>query len=75
MLSKYIAIIYEEKTKEIRSIINPTKDEELEDPNFLKNENEVLKMIKLERKNLPEKMSLSDCFNIYNVAEDLIGKK
>lgn len=61
MLSKYIGIVYEEKTKEIRSIINPDKDEQLDDPAFVTNPNETLKMLKIERNNLPQPMTLSQC--------------
>lgn len=61
MLSKYIGIVYEEKTKEIRSIINPDKDEQLDDPAFVTNPNETLKMLKIERNNLPQPMTLLHC--------------
>jgi hypothetical protein len=72
MTSKYIGIVYEERTKEIRSVINPDYDEQLDFESHVTSPGEHLKMLRIDRGDLPETFGFSTCYYVTKIAEKIL---
>ena len=63
--SEYLAIIYEKNSRQIRSIVNPDYDEQLEDKSWVTSDVEELAMLKIHKSKLNlnnnKAFSFADC--------------
>ena len=72
--SKYIGIIYEENTKEIRIIFNPAYDYQLDDLSHIQSKEENRKLLKLPRGKLPKIMTPFYIPKIVEMANEILRK-
>ena len=75
--SENIGVVYEAMTKEIRFIIDPTTDDELDDPAWTTNETEMLALIRIPRGDVEDilagAMSPENINTVQEYAKTLIG--